>query len=104
MRSSDGKDYWSTGTYKEITAPRKLVCSNSFSDPDGNIVPASYYGFEEKFPLVMEIELILDEINTKTRMMFTHTGIPSGEMREQTKIWWRQAFDKLEAYFDTSAK
>ncbi len=96
MRSPEGKDYWSTGIYKEIIPPKKLVCSDSFSDPQGNVVPASYYGFEEAFPLVMEIELILDEINAKTRMKLTHTGIPEGEMREQTKIGWSESFDKLE--------
>lgn len=96
MRSSDGKEYWSTGTYKEINAPQKLVCTDSFSDPEGNVVPASYYGFEEAFPLVMRIELLLDEINTKTRMTLIHSGIPKGEMRKQAKIGWRESFDKLE--------
>ncbi|MGM0546666.1 MAG: SRPBCC family protein, partial [Bacteroidota bacterium] len=41
MRSPEGKDFWTTGTFKEITAPQKLVFSDSFADPDGNIVPAS---------------------------------------------------------------
>lgn len=96
MRSSDGKEYWSTGTYKEINAPQKLVCTDSFCDPDGNVVPSSYYGFQEVFPLVMTIELLLDEINTKTRMILIHSGIPKGDMRKQTKIGWRESFDKLE--------
>ncbi len=96
MRSPDSKDYWSTGTYKVVIPPKKLVCSDSFSDADGNIVSASYYGFEEGFPLEMEIELLLDEINAKTRMTLTHTGIPEGEMSEQTKTGWNESFDKLE--------
>ncbi|WP_441000046.1 SRPBCC family protein [Fodinibius sp. SL11] len=104
MRSPDNKDYWSTGTYKEIISPRKLVFSDSFSDPEGNVVPASHYGFNEDFPLIMEVELMLDEINTKTRMTLTHTGIPKGEMSEQKKAGWRQSFDKLDAYFSTYAK
>lgn len=96
MRSPEGKDYWSTGTYKVIDEPKKLVCTDSFADPEGNIVPASYYGFEDNFPLVMEFELQLDEINTKTRMRLNHIGIPEGEVMEQTKEGWNQSFDKLE--------
>lgn len=104
MRSPEGKDYWSTGIYKEVFPPQKVICSDSFADPDGNIVPASYYGFEEAFPLVMEFELMLDEINTKTRMTLIHTGIPEGVRSEQTKTGWNQSFDKLEAYFRTSSQ
>src|SRR5215467_13927889 len=37
MRSSDGKDYWSTGIYKEIVRPDKIVNSDSFSDENGNV-------------------------------------------------------------------
>lgn len=104
MRSPEGKEFWSTGTYKEINAPSKLVCTDSFADPEGNVVPASYYGFEEDFPLTMEIEVLLDEINTKTRMTLKHTGIPEGEMTEETQKGWNQSFDKLESYLKTSAK
>ena len=43
MCSPEGQGFWSTGTYKEINAPTKLVCTDNFADPDGNIVPASYY-------------------------------------------------------------
>lgn len=95
MRSPDDKDYWSTGTYREIDAPQKLICTDSFANADGNIVPASYYGFEENFPLVMKIELQLDEINSRTRLLLKHIGIPEGEVREQTKRGWNESFDKL---------
>lgn len=104
MRSQEGQDFWSTGTYKEIDAPSKLVSTDSFADPNGNIVPASYYGFEEDFPLTMEIVLQLDEINTKTRMTLKHIGIPEGKMTEETKRGWNQSFDKLENYLRAFVK
>src|SRR5512143_289293 len=38
MRSPDGKDYWSTGIYREIVPPKRIVCTDSFADEKGNIV------------------------------------------------------------------
>ncbi len=44
MRGPDGKDYWSTGIYREIVPRERLVMTDSFADEKGNVVPASYYG------------------------------------------------------------
>ncbi len=95
MRSPDGKEFWATGTYKKIDAPQKLVFSDSFADSDGNIVPASYYNMPEDFPLTMEVSVTLEQINNKTRMTLRHSGLPEGEVREETKTGWSQSFDKL---------
>src|SRR5436309_6181260 len=51
MRSPDGKDYWSTGTYREIVPMKKFVATDSFADAKGKVVPASYYGMDADFPL-----------------------------------------------------
>jgi uncharacterized protein YndB with AHSA1/START domain len=40
MRSADGKDYWNTGVYREIVEPERIVSTDSFSDEEGNPVPA----------------------------------------------------------------
>lgn len=44
MRSPDGKDYWSTGTIREVVSQERLVLTDSFSDNQGNVVSAAYYG------------------------------------------------------------
>ena len=44
MRSPDGKEYWTTGVYREIVPLEKIVYTDSFADEKGNEVPASYYG------------------------------------------------------------
>jgi uncharacterized protein YndB with AHSA1/START domain len=44
MRSPEGNDYWSTGTYREVDPPARLSCTDSFSDEKGVVVPASRYG------------------------------------------------------------
>ncbi len=34
MRGPDGRDYWSTGVYREIAAPERLVITDSFAVED----------------------------------------------------------------------
>jgi uncharacterized protein YndB with AHSA1/START domain len=50
MRSPEGHDYWSTGVYREIVPMERLVCTDSFADEKGNVVPASHYGMQGEFP------------------------------------------------------
>lgn len=41
MRSPEGQDFWSTGIYREIVEPERIVCTDSFADAEGNVVPAA---------------------------------------------------------------
>jgi uncharacterized protein YndB with AHSA1/START domain len=41
MRSPEGRDFWSTGVYREIVEPERIVYTHSFADEKGNPVPAS---------------------------------------------------------------
>jgi len=95
MRSPDGKDYWGTGTYTEISEPSHIVYTDSFADEHGNVVPASYYSMVGDLPLEMEVEVTLEDIGGKTRMTLEHCGLPEGELLEQTKAGWNESFDKL---------
>ena len=95
MRGPDGKDIWSTGTYKEIIEPNRLVMTDSFADEHGNIVSASYYGMGSDIPMEMEVELTLEDLDGKTLMTLEHCGLPEGEILEQTKQGWNESFDKL---------
>ena len=42
MRSPEGENFWSTGVYREIIEPELIVFTDSFSDAEGTLVPASY--------------------------------------------------------------
>lgn len=95
MRSAEGQDFWSTGIYREIVPPRKIVCTDSFADADGNVVRASYYGMEGKIPEELLITVEFREENGKTIMTLTHFGMPAGEMGEMATEGWNQFFDKL---------
>jgi uncharacterized protein YndB with AHSA1/START domain len=96
MRAPDGKDYWSTGVYREIDAPRRFVITDRFADEKGNVVPASYYGMEGDFSNA-EITVTLEEREGRTEMILQHDGIPEGRMREDMRDGWNSSFDKLAA-------
>lgn len=96
MRGPDGKDIWSTGIYKEIIEPNRLVMTDSFADEHGNIVPASYYGMGDNLPMEMEVDVTIVDLGGKTRLVLEHKGLPEGEILAQTKQGWAETLDKLE--------
>lgn len=95
MRSPEGKDIWGTGVYRELVEPERIVCSDSFADEKGNVVPASYYGMESDFPLEMQVTVTFEEHGGKTKMTLQHAGLPSGTIMDMTKQGWNESFDKL---------
>mgnify|MGYP001769725240 FL=1 len=95
MLSPDGEDFWSTGVYREIVPPAKIVCTDSFADEDGNVVPATYYDMGDDFPLELQITITFEEHDGKTKMTLLHAGLPSGAMKDATAQGWNESFDKL---------
>lgn len=99
MKSPDGDLFWSTGIFLEIEPQKKLVFTDSFSDKDGNIVPASDYGITGDFPLEMTVTVTFEAIGSKTKMTLVHKGIPDANIIDMTGAGWNQSFDKLEKSF-----
>ncbi len=103
MRSDSGpeiwqKGLWSTGIYKEIVPLEKIVCTDCFADENGNVVPASHYGFEVDFPLEMLVTVTFEKYEgNKTKMTLRHTGLPAGEHFKGANVGWNESFDKLAA-------
>ncbi len=95
MRSPEGEDYWSTGVYKEIDRFEKFVCTDSFADEAGNVVPASHYGFEGEFPEELYVTVSFEDFGRKTKMTLRHSGFPEGELRDMCGEGWNESFDKL---------
>lgn len=94
MRAPEGQDYWSTGVYREIVPMRKIVYTDSFSDAEGNVVPASYYGMEGDWPTELIVTVTLEEGHGKTKMTLRHDGIPPDTMSD-CEAGWSGSFDKL---------
>ena len=95
MKSPDGKETWSKGTYKEIIPMKKISYLDSFSDADGNIVPASYYNMAGDWDLELPVTVEFQEVNGKTNMKLQHTGLPI-EVADDCMKGWQSCFDKLE--------
>ena len=95
MRSSEGQDFWSTGVYREIIPNERIVCTDSFADEKGAVVPASHYGMASDFPLEMLVKVTFEDYEGKTKMTLHHIGIPAGQMSELTTAGWNESFDKL---------
>ncbi len=89
------RDYWGTGIYREIVPPEKIVCTDSFADEKGKVVPATHYGMEGDWPLELLVTVTFAEQEGRTTMTLRHTGIPAGQMRELTEAGWKESFDKL---------
>jgi uncharacterized glyoxalase superfamily protein PhnB/uncharacterized protein YndB with AHSA1/START domain len=101
MRSPEGKDYWSTGVYREIVPVERFVCTDNFADEKGNVVPASHYGMPGDWPPELVVTVTLEEVGAKTRMTLRHEGIPAGRMREDCIAGWNQSLDKLARKLET---
>ena len=97
MQGKDGKQYWTTGVYREIVPPERLVYTDAFSDENGNRIPASQHGLPFDWLDELMVTVTLEEIGGKTKMTLTHTGIPAGEMSDMTLAGWNESFDKLAA-------
>lgn len=95
MRSPEGKDFWSTGTYKEIIPLEKIVASDSFADSEGNVIPASQLGMPGEWPLELEITTTFEDLGDgRTRLTVHQVGVPV-EMVEMSDMGWNQSLDKL---------
>lgn len=99
MRGPSGsdfdKDFWSTGVYREIVPMERIVCTDSFADAEGNVVPATHYGMSN-MPLEMLVTVTFEDEGGRTRMTMRHAGIPAGEDRDGANQGWSESFDKLE--------
>ena len=93
MRSPEGKDFWGTGVYREIVKQERIVCTDSFADEKGNVVPATHYGMTD-FPLELQVTVTFEKYDGRTKIKLQHVGIPSG-MKDMCEQGWNQSFDKL---------
>ena len=96
MRMPDGKEMWSTGSYLEIVPMERLVFTDSFADPEGNVVSGTYYGMGDIYPAVLNVTLTFEKVEDRTRFKLHHEGIPASEISACTQ-GWIEMLDKLEA-------
>ncbi|MEO0485890.1 MAG: SRPBCC domain-containing protein [Pseudomonadota bacterium] len=85
---------WFTGVYKEVSAPNRLVYTESMCDEDGTLIPPQAMGMPEGHPDITEVIVELREVDGQTEMTMVHVGVPTGTAGEGG---WQQAIDKLAA-------
>ncbi|TAL29651.1 MAG: SRPBCC domain-containing protein [Spirochaetes bacterium] len=95
MRAPDGKDYWSTGVYKEIEPMERIVATDSFADEKGNVVSAAHYGMSPDFPLELEVTVTFEDRGDKTAFTLHHAGLPPEENLDDMRTGWNQSLDKF---------
>ncbi|MFN7160748.1 MAG: SRPBCC domain-containing protein [Candidatus Gracilibacteria bacterium] len=95
MRSPEGQDAYSGGTYLEIDPLKKLVYEDSFTDEKGNIISAEKYGMKG-FPLKMLVTVTFEEdTDGKTKVTLVHEGHPT-YMSSDAESGWNSSLDKME--------
>jgi uncharacterized protein YndB with AHSA1/START domain len=104
MRSPEGKDYWSTGVYRELVEPERIACTDCFADEKGNVVPASYYAMSGDWPRELLVTVTLQEHQGRTALTLEHVGLPEGEMSRLTAEGWNGSFDKLARLLERTAR
>ncbi len=104
MRSPDGQDFWSKGTYREIVPPERIVATDSFADAEGNVVPATYYGMSGDWPLEMLVTVTFEDLDGKTRLTIRHSGVGAVEPRDRGDLeqGWTESLDKLAEYLEAA--
>jgi uncharacterized protein YndB with AHSA1/START domain len=102
MRALDGQDFCSKGVYLEIIELERLIMTDSFADEEGNLVSPTHYGFSSDFPTEMQIEVIFEGEDGKTRLTLKHSDISKliEEELEDMRQGWDESLDKLAEYLE----
>jgi uncharacterized protein YndB with AHSA1/START domain len=103
MKMPDGNEMWGKFVYKELVTPERIVFINSFTDKDGNVVPAPFF---KVWPLQIMNVLTLTEHEGKTILILR--GGPIGataeeyaafdEMKSGMQGGFKGTFDQLEEF------
>jgi len=98
MRSSEGRDHWGKGVYREILVPERIVLTSSFADAQGNVVPATRYGMSPDWPLETLLTVTFEEEAGKTRLTLRYEGVPPGADRDGSQQGWSESLERLDEY------
>ena len=82
---------WLTGEYREVSQNERLVYTESICDENGNVLSPPDAGMPDGHPTTTEVRVELDDIGGHTRMVMTHTGVPSDS---PGAAGWAMALDR----------
>jgi uncharacterized protein YndB with AHSA1/START domain len=90
MRSPEGNDHWLAGTYREIVAPERFVCTFAWLDEAGR----------PKHEMLLEMSLA--DRDGKTELTLRQTKLESATARDQHRVGWTESLDRLVEYLATT--
>jgi len=95
MLSPEGQEIWCVGTYHEIVEPERIVCTDSFSDKDGNTVDPAKYEMPAEWPREALVTTEFTEEAGRTKLTL-HLGV-SEELADRVKArqGWTESLDRL---------
>jgi len=95
MRGPDGRDYWSTGTFREIVPQKRIVATDNFADEKVNVVPAATYGLSADYPKELVLTVTFEDAGEgKTKVTLCHVGMPAADL-ENARLGWSTSLDKF---------
>jgi uncharacterized protein YndB with AHSA1/START domain len=89
---------WFTGEYREVIENKRLVYTESMSNPSGDIIDPTEIGMPPGHPITTEVRVELDDLGGRTKMIVTHIGIPADS---PGATGWAMALDKLALHIGT---
>lgn len=98
-QTSDGSmKMWSAGEYTKVVLNEHLVYTDSPADENGNVVsPFADEVNDNKQPTKTEVSVLLEDLNGRTKMIVTHSGLPMSkqEANKGAGKGWEQSFAKM---------
>jgi len=85
--------------YREVVEPERIVCTDSFSDEAGNLVPPTRYGMSANWPAEALITVTFAEHDGTTKFTLQHAvGSAPASERDQCRQGWSESLDRLVGY------
>ncbi|MEU7783523.1 MULTISPECIES: SRPBCC domain-containing protein [unclassified Amycolatopsis] len=85
IRSPEGDEHWMHGTYREITAPERLVFTFTW-DTEGDLRAETL------------VTIDFADLDGKTEMTFVQAGFPAAADRDDHHGGWTSSFDDLAGF------
>ena len=86
------RSMWFAGEYLQVVTNQLLVYTEFFSDENGDAVSPSQMGMGDGHPATTEVRVELEHSAGVTKMVMTHSGIPTDS---PGAAGWMMALDKL---------
>lgn len=95
IRTPDGHDCWCRGTYREITAPERLVFTLENTDAQGNALAQGTGGMDAEWPPATVVTVTFSDLGSATRLTLHQTVSERVAKRTGAHPRWLSMLDRL---------